>query len=159
MEWDKVRPNSGKAKITYKQMQVLHTPKNIILAGVPTNVNSDSLAIILRTVMEEACCQMVSKSPSKFGALPTTPKFALISDFVKHIHMPYEVRSDVVDPNPIPFWSKMPWHIECRILDEVQIEALLAYMDCTGCMLYGASIWGCGIPSRQSGDRCNGRGV
>ncbi len=58
-------------------------------------------------------------------------------------HMPYEAYSNEVDPNPIPFWSKIPWHIKCHTLDEAQIEALLAYMDCMSHMehLFGDAVF------------------
>jgi hypothetical protein len=129
MEWDDVRPNGGKVEISYKQMQVLNTFKNIILAGVPTDVDSGSLTRILRMGMEDARLRMVARNPSKFGAISLMPKFALVTDFVKYT--PYKERSTETNPNTIPFWSKMPWHIECHTSDEPKIDALLSCMDCT----------------------------
>jgi hypothetical protein len=114
-------------------MQVLNTSKNIILAGVPTDVDSGSLTRILRTDMEEARLRMVARNPSKFGAISLTPKkFALVMDFVKYT--PYKERSMETNPNTIPFWLKMPWHIECHTSDEPKIDALLSYMDRTNCL-------------------------
>ncbi len=110
-------------------MQVLNTSKNIILAGVPTDVDSRSLKRILWMGMEEARLRMVARKPSKFGAVSLMPKFALVTDFVKYT--PYEERSTETNPNAIPFWSKMPWHIKCHTSDEPKIDALLSYMDRT----------------------------
>ncbi len=108
MNWDNTRKNGGKVKITYKQMQVLRTSKKIILVGVPTDVNLESLGCTLRATMEEACITMVNKNLSKFGVIDKTPRFALSTDFVKNT--PYAERSN---DDKIPFWAKMPWHLEC----------------------------------------------
>ncbi len=79
--------------------------------------------------MEEARLRMVARNPSKFGAISLTSKFALVTDFVKYT--PYKERSMETNPNAIPFWSKMPWHIECHPSDEPKIDVLLSHMDCT----------------------------
>ncbi len=156
-----MRQNGGKVKISYKQMQVLNTSKNIILAGVPTNVDSGSLTRILQMGMEEAHLRMIARNPSKFGAISLMPKFALVTDFVKYT--PYKERSMETNPNAIPFWSKMPWHIECHTSDEPKIDALLSYMDCTNCL---AQLFGEGAfhhvnpgPKATAGGRDTNAGV
>jgi hypothetical protein len=123
MDWDNTWKNGGKVKITYKQMQVLRTSKKIILVGVPTDVDSESLGSMLQTTMEEARITMVNKNPSKFGTIDKTPRFALSIDFVKNT--PYKEGSD---DDKIPFWTKTPWHLECRESDKGPIEAILSYM-------------------------------
>jgi hypothetical protein len=123
MDWDNPRKYGRKVKITYKQMQVLRTSKKIILVGVPTDVDSESLGSMLRATMEEARITMVNKNPSKFGAIDKTPRFALSTNFVKNT--PYEERSD---DDKILFWAKTPWHLECRKSDEGPIKAILSYM-------------------------------
>jgi hypothetical protein len=50
-------------------MQVLRASKKIILVGVPTDVNSESLGCTLCATVEEARITMVNKNPSKFGAI------------------------------------------------------------------------------------------
>jgi hypothetical protein len=112
-------------------MQVLRTSKKIILVGVPTNVDSESLGCTLCATMEEARITMVNKNPPKFGAIDKTPRFALSTDFVKNT--PYAERSD---DNKIPFWAKTPWHLECRESDEGHIEAILSYMYRSGRMAF-----------------------
>ncbi len=47
MDWDNVRPKGGEVKILYKQMQILRTAKDVILAGIPTDVDTESLTSIL----------------------------------------------------------------------------------------------------------------
>ncbi len=54
MDWNNMWANGGKVNILFKQMQVLRTVKNIILVGVPTNVDTKSLTNILYTAMEAA---------------------------------------------------------------------------------------------------------
>jgi hypothetical protein len=79
--------------------------------------------------MEEAQKKMVAKYPAKYGTLPVTPKFSMSSEFVKNA--PYEAWSE---EDKIPFWSKMPWHLEYRITDKAAIDALLSYMYNSGRM-------------------------
>ncbi len=129
MDWDNTRKNGGKVKITYKQMQVLRATKKIILVGVPTDVDLESLGCTLCATMEEACITMVNKNPLKFGAIDKTPRFALSMDFVKNT--PYAERSD---DDKIPFWAKTRWHLECCKSDKGHIQAILSYMYRSGRM-------------------------
>ncbi len=59
--------NRGKVNILFKQKQVLQTVKNIILVGVPTNVDTESLTVILYTAMEAARVKMVAKNTKQFS--------------------------------------------------------------------------------------------
>jgi hypothetical protein len=52
-----------------------------------------------------------------------TPKFSMSSNFIKNAL--YKAQSE---ENKIPFWSKMPWHLEYRTTDKSAIDALLSYM-------------------------------
>ena len=67
MDLDNMRANGGKVNILFKQMQVLRTVKNIILVGVPTNVDTKSLTDILYTAMEAARVKMVAKNTEQFS--------------------------------------------------------------------------------------------
>ena len=67
MDWDNMQANGGKVKMLFKQMQVLRTVKNIILVGVPTNVDTKSLTNILYTAMEAARVKMVAKNTEQFS--------------------------------------------------------------------------------------------
>ena len=67
MDLDNMRANGGKVKMLFKQMQVLQTVKNIILVGVPTNVDTESLTVILYTTMEAAQVKMVAKNTEQFS--------------------------------------------------------------------------------------------
>jgi hypothetical protein len=73
--------------------------------------------------------KMVAKNPVKYGALSATPKFSMSLEFVKNT--PYEARSE---EDKIPFWSKMPLHLEYRTTDKAAIDALLSYMYNSGRM-------------------------
>jgi hypothetical protein len=66
MDLDNMRANGGKVNILFKQMQVLQTVKNIILVGVPTNVDTKSLTDILYTAMAAARVKMVAKNTEQF---------------------------------------------------------------------------------------------
>ncbi len=73
--------------------------------------------------MEEAQAKMVKKNPSKYGAIRRIPGFTLVTDFINNT--PFVERSDT---NNIPFWAKMPYHIECLTILEDKIKAILAFM-------------------------------
>jgi hypothetical protein len=92
LDWDDTRVNGGRVKIVYKHMQVLRMAKNIILAGVPTDVDAACLTKVLWQNMEEAWKKIAAKNPTKYGALLATPKFSMSSEFVKNT--PYKARSE-----------------------------------------------------------------
>jgi hypothetical protein len=138
LAWDNTRANGGRVRIAYKHMQVLRTAKNIILVGVPTDVDTACLTKMLWQTMEEARKKMVAKNSEKYGSLSATPKLSISSEFVKNT--PYKAWSEEYK---IPFWSKIPWHIEYRTTDKAAIDALLSYMYNSGRMeriLGGAAI-------------------
>jgi hypothetical protein len=110
-------------KLQYKKMQSLHTSPHFILMGVPTDIDLDSLQTIMETKMEEAQAKMVKKNPSKYGAIRRAPGFTLVADFIKNT--PFAERSN---KDKIPFWAKMPYHIECLVILEDKIKAILAFM-------------------------------
>jgi hypothetical protein len=107
LEWEEDRPNGGRVKMKYKQVQSLYTAKNLILVGVPTNIDADSLQNLMLGMMEEARQKMVTQNQSKYGSLINVPKFVLEKDYIKNT--PYAERSDDDD---IPFWARMPFHLE-----------------------------------------------
>jgi hypothetical protein len=107
----------------YKQVQSLYMAKNLILIGVPTNINVDSLQSLTLGKMEEAQQKMVAQSPSKYGSLTKVPQFVINKDYIKS--MPYAERSDNDD---IPFWAWMPFHLEYLVVDEEKLNLILAYM-------------------------------
>ncbi len=129
LDWDDTRANGGRVKIVYKHMQVLQIAKNIILAGVPTDVDAVCITKILWQTMEEAQKKMVAKNPAKYGTLSATPKFSMALEFVKNT--PYEAQ---YEEDKIPFWSKMPRHLEYRTTDKAAIDVLLSYMCNSGRM-------------------------
>ncbi len=106
-------------KVQYKKMQSLHTSRHFILVGVPTDIDSDSLQTIMETKMEEARAKMVKKNPSKYGAIRRVPGFTLVADFIKNT-----LFAERFDKDDIPFWAKMPYHIECLAISEDKIKAI-----------------------------------
>jgi hypothetical protein len=66
---------------------------------------------------------MVKKNPSKYGAIRQVPGFTLAADFIKNT--PFVEHSN---KDKIPFWAKMPYHIECITILEDKIKAILAFM-------------------------------
>jgi hypothetical protein len=60
---------------------------------------------------------MVTQNPFKYGLLTKVPQFVIGKDFIKN--MPYAERSN---GNDIPFWAKMPFHLEYLTVDEEKLE-------------------------------------
>jgi hypothetical protein len=54
LELDKTQSNGGIIKMTYTRVQSLHTTQNLILVGVPTNLDTDALQLLLKGKMEDA---------------------------------------------------------------------------------------------------------
>ena len=109
--------------MTYKRVEALHTARNLILVGVPTDLDAENLQSVLREKMEEARQKMVAKNSYKYGSLTKVPQFVLEKDFIKNT--PYAEQSNDDD---IPFWAKMPFHLEYQAMHRESLEHILAYM-------------------------------
>jgi hypothetical protein len=106
-----------------KQVQSLYTAKNLILIGVPTNTDAESLQNLMLGKMEEARQKMVARSPSKYGSLTKVPQFVINKDYIRNT--PYAER---LDNDDIPFWAWKPFHLEYLAVDEKKLDQILAYM-------------------------------
>jgi hypothetical protein len=104
-------------------MQSLHTSRNLILIGVPSDVDPKPFQMKIHKKMEEARQNMLARNLSKYGTIAKVPKFVLEKDFIKN--MPSAEWSDKDD---ISFWSCMPFHLECVVVDEDHLVQILAYM-------------------------------
>ena len=123
LEWEEERENGGSVKFSYKRMQSLQTSRNLMLIGVPTDLDAEALQVCLKTKMEEARLKMVERNQFKYGSITKVPNFVLEKDFIKNT--PYTERSEEDD---IPFWAKMPFHLEYVSTDEDHLDQILAYM-------------------------------
>jgi hypothetical protein len=126
LEWDETQSNRGIVKITYKHVQSLHTAWNLILVGVPTNLDTDALQLLLKSKMEDARQKLVVKNPYNYCAITKVPEFVLERDFIKHT--PYAKWSKEDD---IPFWARMALHLEYLLKDKDMLKQILAFMYCT----------------------------
>ncbi len=109
--------------MTYKLVHSLHTAWNLILVGVPTDLGADALQLLLKGKTEDARQKKVAKNPYKYGSITKLPEFVLERDFIKHT--PHAKRSKEDD---IPFWAKMPLHLEYLLKDKDMLKHILASM-------------------------------
>jgi hypothetical protein len=123
LEQEEEQGNGGLVKVTYKQMQSLHTSRNLTLIRIPADVDPEALQMKIHKKMEEACQMTLACNPSKYGMIAKVPKFVLEKDFIKNT--PYMEWSDKDD---IPFWDCMPFHLKCVAVDEGHLEQILACM-------------------------------
>jgi hypothetical protein len=121
--WDDEQSNGGTVKMRYKQVQSLYTAKNLILIGVPTDINADSLHNLMLGKMEEARQKMVAQSPSKYGSLTKVPQFVINKDYIRNKHY-----AERLDNNDIPFWARMPFHLKYLAVNVEKLNQILAYM-------------------------------
>jgi hypothetical protein len=108
LEWEEERENRGLVKFSYKRMQSLHTSQNLMLIGVPTDMEAEGLQMKMQAKMEETCLKMIDQNRFRYGTIIKVPKFVLEKDFIKNT--PYVERSD---KDNIPGWARMPFHLEC----------------------------------------------
>ncbi len=123
LEWDEERENGGLVKFSYKHMQSLLTSQNLMLIGVPTDVEAEGLQMKMQEKMEEAHLKMIDRNQFRYGTIVKVPKFVLEKDFIKN--MPYAERSD---KDNIPGWAQMPFQLKCVATDEDHLDQILAYM-------------------------------
>jgi hypothetical protein len=90
---------------------------------MPTDMDTDVLQLLLKGKMEEARQKMVVKKLYKYGSITKVPEFVLERDFIKYT--PYAKQSEGDD---IPFWAKMPFHLEYLAMKEDALEHILAFM-------------------------------
>ena len=109
--------------MVYKQVQSLYTSRNLILVGTPTDVDADTLQLLLKGKMEEARQKMVAKNPYKYGLITKVPEFVLERDFIKHTPCAKQSEGD-----DIPFWAKMPFHLEYLAINKDALEHILAFI-------------------------------
>ncbi len=123
LEWEDKQSNMGTVRMVYKQIQSLYMARNLIQIRVPTDVYANALQVLMQGKMEEAQQKMVTQNPFKYGSLTKVPQFVIEKDFIKNT--PYAER---LNDNDIPFWAKMPFHLEYLTVDKEKIEQILAYM-------------------------------
>jgi hypothetical protein len=123
LEWDQTKANCGTIKMTYKQVQSLHTSRNLMRPRVPIDLDADALQILLKGKMEEARQKMVVKNPFKYRSITKVPEFVLEKDFIRHT--PYAERSK---GNDVPFWAKLLFCLKYLKIDEDKLEHILAVM-------------------------------
>jgi hypothetical protein len=90
---------------------------------MPTNLDMDALQLLLKGEMEDARQKMVVKNHYKYGAITKVPEFVLERDFIQNT--PYAEWSKEED---IPFWAKMPLHLEYLLKNKDLLKHILVFM-------------------------------
>jgi hypothetical protein len=121
--WEEERENGGLVKFSYKRMQSLHTSQNLMLIGVPTDVEAEGLQMKMQEKMEETRLKMIDQNQFRYRTIVKAPKFVLEKDFIKNT--PYV---EQLDEDDIPGWDRMPFHLECVATNEDHLDQILAYM-------------------------------
>ena len=112
-------------RVSIKELQALRTARNIVLFGVPSDVNYEAVTSLLREMMEEALVLMVDHNPTRYPEedYHWLPEFGLARMYVKNT--PFEER----DKNDTtPSWAKMPLHVEVESYFEDYMYEILMFM-------------------------------
>lgn len=120
-----IQSKGGTIRASVKELQVLRTSRNLILFGVPSNVNFAAVTTLLREMMEVTLNDMVAQDPSRYpeDEYQYPPEFSVIRMYVKNT--PFEKRDN---SDPTPSWAKLPLHLEVDVLLEEYLEEILKYM-------------------------------
>ena len=93
------------------------------MVGVHTNLGCRCTAAPLEGQIGGCKAENGGKNPYKYGAITKVPEFVLERDFIKHT--PYAEWSEEDD---LPFWAKMPLHLEYLLKDKDMLKHILAFM-------------------------------
>ena len=133
--------SGGSIELEYKEPQVFHTERNIMMMGVPNNVDRTGLRDMLRPVLVEAKNKMVKKYPDKYDRMiwgRPLPLFEVTRDFVKNGK--WEKRDENED---LPVWSKFILYIETSAEDEHIVRGCMEHIHKMGVFqrLFGVHSW------------------
>ena len=121
----RIQFRGGRIKASVKELQVFRTSRNLILFGVPSNVDYAAVTNLLNDVMEVALGNMVEQDPVRYpeDQYQSPPEFSVVRSYVKNT--PFEQR----DKNDqTPSWAKLPLHLEVDVLLEDYLEEILKFM-------------------------------
>ena len=107
-------------------MQKFDTKRNIILSGVPPDVDISWFTKWIRGELEKSRVSMLRNNTEKFGGLTNTaevPDFLVERDWVKNT--PYEVRDK---DDPFPAYTKQALQVTCESHNYEFLESIFFYM-------------------------------
>ena len=109
---------------------MLKTYCNLMLFGLPNNIDREAGVKMMRALMTTAKAKMIDKNPTKYPCMTWgrgLPEFFLTRDFVKNTA--FVLRDDEED---LPGWAKNVVHIEVATEDEHTLQSVLEYMKRNG---------------------------
>jgi hypothetical protein len=127
---DEVIPHGGgKVELTYKDLQEVDTKRDLILFGVPADIDTTAVKKMMEQFLRQAMLKMKSKNPKKYPATKygtSIPQFVVLSDWL--FNAPYQEQSD---SELIPFWCKKCIQFESRDEDQDTLWNIMQYMSIT----------------------------
>ena len=126
---DEVIPHGGgKVEFTYKELQEVDTKRDLILFGVPADIDTTAFKKMMGQFLRTAMIKMNSKNPRKYPSTKygSIPNFAVLSDWL--FNAPYQEKPESEN---IPFWCKKCIQFESRDEDQETLWNIMQYMSIT----------------------------
>lgn len=120
-----IKSKGNTLRASVKELQSLRTSRNIILLGVPSNVDFEAVNNLLKEVLAVTLDNMVNSDPMRYPeeVYQTPPEFSVVRMYIKNT--PFEQR----DKNDtIPSWARMPLHLEVDLVFEEELWEIVKYM-------------------------------
>ena len=126
---EEIPHGGGKVEFTYKDLQEVDTKRDLILFGVPADIDTTAFKMMLQPFLRSAMCKMNEKNPRRYpietyGLNP--PEFVVLSDWL--FNAPYQEKSDT---EGIPFWCKKCIQFESRDTDQEILWNIFSFMTFT----------------------------
>ena len=119
----------GKVKFTYKELRDVDTKRDLILFGIPADVNTSAFKHMLQSFLWSAMSMMNAKNPQKFSHVTygtNVPEFVILSDWL--LNAPYQEKAET---EGIPFWCNECIQIESQDSDQEILWNVLNHMSIT----------------------------
>ena len=120
-----IKSKGNTLRASLKELQSLRTSRNIILLGVPSNVDFSAVNVLLQQMLEVTLDNMSISDPLRFPEeeYQTPPEFSVVRMYIKNT--PFEQR----DKNDtIPSWARMPLHLEVDLTFEDELWEIVKFM-------------------------------
>ena len=119
-----IKSKGNTLRASLKELQSLRTSRNIILLGVPSNVDFEAVNNLLKEVLAVGLDNMLAADPMRYpeDIYQATPEFSVVRMYIKNT--PFEQR----DKNDtIPSWARMPLHLEVDLAFEDELWEIVKF--------------------------------
>ena len=120
-----IKSKGNTLRASLKELQSLHTSRNIILLRVPSNIDFAAVNDIHKQVIEVTLDNMTRADPMRYPEeeYQMPPEFSVVRMYIKNTHFEQRDKNDT-----IPSWARMPLHLEVDLAFEDKLWEIVKYM-------------------------------